>query len=322
MISNDTGLVVHADWGTSASKRWRATARWDGHRYCIDAPRPVGALPDFVTALLLSEPSRGVLIGLDFPIGIPKAYAAKIQVSDFVAFLGCLGRPPYERFFDVAKEEHEISVRRPFYPYRPGGTSQGQLLSALGLSTVDDLLRQCERASAERGRASPLFWTLGAKQVGKAAICGWRDVICPSLRSLREGVALWPFEGRLAALLASRRCVVAETYPAEACVQLGMSSPGRGWSKAVQSDRVAKGKTIVSRAEERNIVFSSSLRCILSEGFGSGGEGEDQFDAVVGLVAMLLVVLGHRTDGVPEQPTVRNIEGWILGQVAGWPFYR
>jgi len=69
-----------------------------------------------------------VLIGFDFPIGVPEAYATNIQLFNCADFLGCLGRPPYERFFDVAQAPHEISLQRPFYPSRPGGTNQMQLL--------------------------------------------------------------------------------------------------------------------------------------------------------------------------------------------------
>ena len=40
---------------------------------------------------------------------------------------------------------------------------------------------------------------------------------------------------------------------------------------------------------------------------------DDRFDALVGLLGMLSVVLGNRPDGAPgDEPT--RIEGWILGQ--------
>lgn len=307
-------VIVHADWGTDATKRWYAEASWHGDRYRVSAPISVGSLRDFVPGLLQRAGSRKVLIGFDFPIGLPVAYAERVQEPDFVDFLLRLGTPPYDRFFDVARGQQEISVWRPFYPHRPGGTKQVHLLDALGLKKIDDLFRQCERASASRGQASPLFWTLGAKQVGKAAICGWRDVICPLLRESREKVAIWPFDGELSSLVESAPCVIGETYPAEACVQLGLPAPGKGWSKAAQADRVVKCRVIARQAEEDNVALTGTLGSQLGEGFGSGSNGEDQFDAFVGLIAMLRVARGFRLSGVPSASVVRKIEGWILGQ--------
>jgi len=37
---------------------------------------------------------------------------------------------------------------------------------------------------------------------------------------------------------------------------------------------------------------------------------------VVGLLGMLNVVLGRRPSGEPDDPLVRRLEGWILGQTA------
>jgi hypothetical protein len=86
-------------------------------------------------------------------------------------------------------------------------------LKAVGVPLIDDLRRECEKKQAGRRAACPLFWTLGANQVGKGAIVGWRDVLAPALR---EGdVSLWPFDGRLLDLLKAGKIIIAETYPAE-----------------------------------------------------------------------------------------------------------
>jgi hypothetical protein len=70
-------------------------------------------------------------------------------------------------FFTVSRIAAEISIHRPFYPFRPGGTQQAHVLKALGLQHIDDLRRQCERKQDGRRAACALFWTLGANQVGK-----------------------------------------------------------------------------------------------------------------------------------------------------------
>jgi hypothetical protein len=82
-------------------------------------------------------------------------------------------------------------------------------LNALEVSAIDDLRRECEKKQAGRRAACPLFWTLGASQVGKGAIVGWRDVLAPALRE--GGVVLWPFDGRLPDLIKAGRIIIAET---------------------------------------------------------------------------------------------------------------
>ena len=41
------------------------------------------------------------------------------------------------------------------------------------------------------------------------------------------------------------------------------------------------------------------------------------FDALVGLLGMLNVVLGFRSAGDPPADTAASVEGWILGQARG-----
>lgn len=77
----------------------------------------------------------------------------------------------------------------------------------MGLTNSDELKRRCER------KAEALFWLVGAKQVGRAAISGWRDLLAPALANETE-LSIWPFDGPLFDLLARPGIVVAETYPA------------------------------------------------------------------------------------------------------------
>ena len=65
-----------------------------------------------------------------------------------------------------------------------------------------------------------------------------------------------------------------------------------------------------------DINVERSARAEIEDGFGAGADGEDRFDAVVGLLGMLGVVRGRRCSGEPDDPVVRRVEGWILGQQA------
>ncbi len=122
-----------------------------------------------------------VLVGFDFPIGLPLAYAQKNGITGFIEFLTSNTQEDWREFFNVASLPEEISQRRPFYPHRPGSARQIHLLDALGMEHMDQLRRTCELGSSTRRPACPLFWTMGGQQVGKAAIHGWRDVLIPAL---------------------------------------------------------------------------------------------------------------------------------------------
>jgi hypothetical protein len=77
---------------------------------------------------------------------------------------------------------------------------------------------------------------------------------------------------------------------------------------------VRQAATIETWAAAAGVTISEALVNELRDGFGNRADGEDRFDAVVGLLGMVQVVLGQRQVGEPEDPEVRAIEGWIFGQ--------
>jgi hypothetical protein len=190
------------------------------------------------------------------------------------------------------------------------------------METMEDLLRLCERPRPGRRAACPLFWTLGGQQVGKAALHGWQEILAPAITG-RPGwqppatqVSLWPFDGPLASLLDPGRIVIAETYPAEVYTRLGIRFPksrGVPSGKRVQAARAASAESIFAWAKAGGVELEASLQAAIQDGFGSGATGEDQFDALVGLLGMLAVLLGQGAAGEPEEDHIRHIEGWILG---------
>jgi len=309
---NAPSLLCHADWGTHERKRWIAKAFLEEGRYTAFAPLLVG---DHTTLIAQAAARIGktgtALLGFDFPIGIPAAYARLVGVADFRRFLLALGAGPWSRFWDVCREPEEISLYRPFYPDMPGGTKQAYLLAALGMNVVDDLRRRCELKQPDKlkqpGRraACPLFWTLGANQVGKGARVGWKDVIAPSLSN--RSVRLWPFDGKLRDLLLPSNVVIAETYPAE---YYGWFISRLG-SKRNADDRRKAGKALLQWTESANVRVNAEMEQAIKEGFPRGRD--DAFDAAIGLFGMLEVVLNRRASGEPADERTR-VEGWILGQ--------
>lgn len=315
-------VIAHADWSLVANKRWVARAVHEGGgRYRAFAPEPVGKLSQFLDGLQgCARRSGPLFLGFDFPLGLPRAYAQCAGIDDFRGFLSTLDRNPWRQFFSVAEHPEDISPTRPFYPAKVGkrGTvARHHLLQGLGLDSYQDLLRACDRASPARPAACAIFWTLGPQQVGKAAIVGWRDLLIPALDG-RQDLALWPFDGALDELLARHDIVAAETYPAEVYGHLGLW-PGNGQrkeSKRLQAARAGSASRLLELAGSLGLRLEPSLREAIADGFGPSPDGEDPFDATVGLLGMVNVALGKRSPGTPCDPEIRRIEGWILGQEA------
>ena len=302
-------LVAHADWSKDPRKRWHTIAvlEPDGH-YQAAATTQVGDPDTYFSRLRSSGGANSVMLaGFDFPIGLPASYAALAGFTDFRAALCRLGRDEWSHFYEPARSPSDISISRPFYPYAParhkGEHSQEHLYGRLGLASMRNLKRRCEK------RAQSLFWLIGANQVGKAAISGWRDLLAPASAS-DTTLSIWPFDGRLDDLMTRPGIVVAETYPREVYRHLGLGISNG--SKRRQSDRAADASRMRAWAHINGVRLTSQLQREIDDGFGPHGNGEDRFDAVVGLFGMLDVVLGNRASGEPEDDTTK-IEGWILG---------
>jgi hypothetical protein len=251
-----------------------------------------------------------VALGVDFPLGLPRDFAARhVTEPDFPAFLRALaGRPA---FFEVCAALDEVCPDRPFYPARGvAGMRRAAHAAALGFATAASISRHCDRATLERPAGAPLFWTLGANQTGKAAIAAWREMLLPALAG-PDPPRLWPFEGPFRALLAAGGVVIAETYPAEALRQLGLRLSG---SKRRQADRAALAGGVRAAMAALGAAPDAALAAAVADGFGADAAGEDRLDCVLGLLAVLLVLAGRRPDRPPDDAALLRWEGWVLGQ--------
>ena len=309
-------LAAHADWSVSATKRWLCCAERDGAGWRVGAPDRVGDAGTLLDRLSAWAGGGPVALGVDFPIGLPRAYAARLgALADFPSFLASLtGRP---EFFQVAARIAEVSLGRPFYPARGlAGMTRAAHAAARGLDGPASLGRACDRATARRPAGAPIFWTLGANQTGKAALHAWSTLLLPASR---HSLCLWPFSGDFRALLAPGRVVVAETYPAEALRQLGLQPPA---SKRRQVDRAALAPHLVLCLDRLAVRPSPALAAAIADGFGADAAGEDRFDSLLGALNVIAVVDGHRPDTAPDDPWIRRWEGWVLGQTdlpKAWP---
>lgn len=309
-------IVIHADWSTRPEKRWACEAilHPEDNIYYLSDPTLVGNPRNMVRAAVDRSNGKGAILGFDFPIGLPRAFSARANIEKFLDILPLLGKGVWQEFFSVAENPADISLQRPFYPRRPGGTRRNHLIQGLGFAHSEDLLRRCENGYSGRAAACPLFWTLGGNQVGRAAISGWSDMLLPAMQALEGRLGIWPFEGSISKLIESKDAVIVETYPGDTCVQLGIGAPGRGWSKRKQHDRMEKGKHLIAIARHLHIDINN-VRETIENGFGSDADGEDQFDAMIGLMGMISVIQGQQSEGVPQDDQmIQTVEGWILGQ--------
>lgn len=279
---------------------------------------PVGDVSTLLARLRAEARGAPVALGVDCPLGLPRAYVARhldagpaARPAGFPAFLRQLADRP--GFLSVCRTLDEVGPARPFYPMRGvRGMTRLSHARALGLDGAAGLSRACDLATPHRPAGAPLFWTLGANQTGKAAIAAWRDLLLPALAGPRPP-ALWPFDGPLRTLLEGNRVVLAETYPAEAMRQLGLRMGG---SKRRHADRLALVPALRQAMALLSAGPDAALDHLMAQGFGLDAAGEDRLDCVLGVLCVLQVLAGRRTDAAPDDPWVQRWEGWVLGQAA------
>lgn len=290
-------VVRHADWSVSAARRWVAEVCRGGDGWVLDAPRVVG---DPATVLVAPGP---LLVGLDVTIGLPRHYAARAGVDCFPAWLASLDEDRWRRFASVADVASEVSSARPFFPARPGGARQQDLVVAHGAVTIDDLRRACERRPPLARAACPLFWTLGANQVGRASLHAWETVLRPALREGR--VALWPYAGALDRLVATRDVVVAEAYPAWMTSLLGLGPVAKRHARA----RAGAAAALITAAARLGVHLTQAAYDAVGEGCAT----EHAFDTVVGVLGLVHVLQEGPYVPAASCRDATTVEGWIAG---------
>jgi predicted nucleic acid-binding protein len=305
-------LIVHCDWGTHPNKRWMAKAVLTNGQFTAHPPERVGDLDTLIDRICKERgPNGSALLGFDFPIGVTAAYAKNAEISSFAQFLLKLGEQEWKDFYEICLRADEISIHRPFYPYNftpKGSKSPSHLIEKLGLKDTSDLLRICERPQNGRGAAGPLFWTLGPKAPGRGARIGWKEVLAPTLR--KKQIQIWPFQGKLHTLLSAGSTVVAETYPTQ--YYAGIFGRLKG-SKTDQNVRAKAGPAILEWVKVRSdsIELAPGMHAEIDAGLH---QGDDAFDAVIGLIGMIDAIQTWDARHEPSDPTIQKIEGWILGQ--------
>jgi hypothetical protein len=86
--------LIHADWSKHNRKRWAATARRVGGIWEVGAPERAGIFVEILQRAFDAAERDRVLLGFDFPIGLPEAYGDETGVRGFVDFWSFSGLTP------------------------------------------------------------------------------------------------------------------------------------------------------------------------------------------------------------------------------------
>ena len=93
-----------------AAKRWMARAVLRPEGYLALPATLVGALESFWTRLAAAAGAGPILLGFDFPIGLPAAYAERVGIADFLEALDGFGGDFYEVATDTGADRAEAAV--------------------------------------------------------------------------------------------------------------------------------------------------------------------------------------------------------------------
>ena len=168
-------LVVAADWSTDERKRWMARAVLDdGQTYQVYPPEPVGDQGTLPDRLWAQAPPGAVVLGVDFPIGLPRIYAERCGFASFRKALEEIGRGDFRYFFDVSDQP---TIEKPFYPPptgKKGEYTRARRARGLGVNSLSEMLRQCDqrqwtapRRSACSSRSGGSRWAVPRSTGGR-----------------------------------------------------------------------------------------------------------------------------------------------------------
>ena len=306
--------IIHADWGARANKRWSVRATRSAGNYSLSASRLVGDVHALlVSAAAEARAGKTVLLGFDFAIGVPAAYADQRGAKNFLKMIETEAPAFFATTaFSTSSIERPFCQPDPSWNDIPGGPGEKErnILEKIGLDPSTSL-RRCERRTATRGDAACVFLPKPAKQVAGATRAGWLEVLRPVLTDseLRKVFRVWPFDGAdLSSLVRPGLVTIVETYPAELYAHLGMS----GFSKTNRGWRLDQADLLL--ASDAAPHLDDELRAEIETGFGGGEDGEDRFDAMVGALGLVRIAMGLDRCDVPEDAVVRDVEGWIVGR--------
>lgn len=276
MIQFDQIYAVDGSGAVRGAKRkrpvYRLTPASGAITWC-DAP---SGLLSFIRENALGGRSGSALLVVDVPIGLPEGFAEVYAGhGSFADWL--LAQRSRTRASFVNKAVSQQHAAAPFVDFAgKGDKSRGRFP-----------LRRCDVISG----AESVYWCVGGRQVGKAALQFWFDVLIPLLIEHRTDVAVWPFED-----LSRARLVIAECYPA--------LLTKRVWGRRVVKSNPSDVAEAIARSDDARDGTEERTRL-------HAAASEDDFDALSVCLA-LRSALRDGTDILAAPDCARPHEGWIV----------
>jgi integrase len=244
-----------------------AVAIGHGEKFDVSGPEPVLHTRDLLARLGQRQRQTGpLLVGFDFPIGLPRAYGAKTGFEDFRSALMAFGKGAWASWYEPAERPSEIRVHRPFYPARTGkkgdiahyneliskrrSAPNGALLSVIDAfqQSLDfkDLAKSIKRSYVQHiKRIEKEFGDLPTKALSDRRVRGeflaWRDKVSSS-SGRRQADYAWSVLARILSWALNRGLV--DCNP---CTNAGRLHKGNRrdkiWSEDDEASFLTKGPT-------------------------------------------------------------------------------
>lgn len=249
----------------------------------------------FQSALAELSHDESALIAADVPIGIPaepRDVYESIGETDFIGWLEAIASSHSGR-----EQGAEFNWRDELIANGVANRSATQPFVSLGKGEKRggwDGKRQCDLAA---GAESIYCVDHGAKQVGKAALQFWWEVMIPIRQQHAGETAIWPFEDPQQA-----RITFAECYPA-LCHRHVF---GSGVSKR---NPIAVATALIDLQSQNELTVGVETPTWIH-----AASSEDEFDMFTTAIAMAsFAQSGKDLFACPDSDSIREIEGWIIG---------
>lgn len=234
---------------------------------------------------------KPILIAADCPIGLP------VQPRDvygrnqtFLEWLESKAQrlPNQEAWRDrlIAKGIGDRSKSKPFVEHRKGEEKKEKIYGR----------RKCD----EESKGESVYFLLGSKQVGKAALQFWFEVLQPLRERFQNRLAVWSLES-----LRNRDVVVAECYPAL-------------YVKPVYGSRISnkRNKTEREKALSR-LLDDNKTRCeVTNKTWDDAASSDHSFDMFT-TAYYILQEMEKGRENILSYPKknleCETVEGWMLG---------
>jgi len=294
--------VVSVDWSKELRKRSVYTAiparGWGIQRE--EPPTRGWSLGEILSVAhrLHNENGLPVLVGIDAVLGLPAAFARKAALRGFLEGLRWLEL--HNGLSTESLTSDTWRADRPFFRVPHGRGARTAFEEAAGGRSA--LLRQVER----RTGANSVFILSGIPgTVGSGSRSLWVE-LARRLADREPDFRIWPFEGHLFDLTSQGTVTLAEIYPRSA------------YAIALSDDLPASALSIAKTKPEARLAALKKLRnsqwlsekAIAVRDFEAAESGEDDFDALITVVAMVrLIEAGEPLSCELVDPVV---EGGIL----------